>query len=41
MDFEYDAHCIDITKGDQLTAEFIAIHSKIPAIVDLTGGLSP
>ena len=39
MGLEYDAHKIDITKGDQFTPEFIAINpnSKIPAIVDPTG----
>ncbi|MBW4540792.1 MAG: glutathione S-transferase N-terminal domain-containing protein [Myxacorys chilensis ATA2-1-KO14] len=32
----YQVHVIDITKGDQLSAEFVAINpnSKIPAIVD-------
>ena len=35
----YRAHAIDIGKGDQFTAEFVAINpnSKIPAIVDSEG----
>src|SRR6266404_6356701 len=35
----YRTHKIDIAKGDQFTAEFIAINpnSKIPAIVDPEG----
>lgn len=35
----YRAHAIDIGKGDQFTAEFVAINpnSKIPAIVDSDG----
>ena len=39
MDIEYDAHKIDILKGDQFTPEFIKINpnSKIPAIVDPIG----
>jgi len=39
MKLAYDAHRIDIKKGDQFTEEFIAINpnSKIPAIVDPTG----
>eukprot|EP00897_Mesotaenium_endlicherianum_P009756 jgi/Mesen1/8809/ME000053S08213 len=39
MGLEYDAHRIDITKGEQLTPEFLAINpnGKIPAIVDLDG----
>lgn len=36
MNLPYDAHTINILKGDQFTDEFIAINpnSKIPAIVD-------
>ncbi|MDI9314025.1 MAG: glutathione binding-like protein [Hydrotalea sp.] len=39
MAIPYDAHLINISKGDQFTAEFIAINpnSKIPAIVDPDG----
>lgn len=39
MGFEYDAHTIDIMKGDQFTPEFIAVNpnSKIPAILDPNG----
>ena len=39
MGLEYDAHKIDIMKGDQFTDEYIKINpnSKIPAIVDPTG----
>lgn len=39
MEIPYDAHTIDIMKGDQFTPEFIKINpnSKIPAIVDPTG----
>ena len=39
MGLEYDAHKIDIMKGDQFTPEFIKINpnSKIPAIVDPDG----
>jgi GST-like protein len=37
----YDTHPIDIGKGDQFGAEFVAIspNSKIPAIVDSEGPL--
>lgn len=36
MGFDYDAHTINILKGDQFSPEFIAINpnSKIPALVD-------
>jgi GST-like protein len=36
MELPYNVHKIDITKGEQFTAEFMAINpnSKIPAIVD-------
>ena len=39
MGIPYDAHRIDIMKGDQFTDEYIQINhnSKIPAIVDPTG----
>lgn len=39
MGLPYEAHRIDIMKGDQFTAEFMAINpnSKIPAIVDPNG----
>jgi GST-like protein len=39
LDLPYSVHAIDIGKGDQFTAEFIAIspNSKIPAIVDQAG----
>jgi len=39
MGFEYDAHTINIMKGDQFTPEFIAVNpnSKIPAILDPHG----
>lgn len=39
MGLAYDAHKIDIMKGDQFKPEFIAINpnSKIPALVDPTG----
>jgi GST-like protein len=39
---EYDAHLIDIGKGDQFSSGFVRINpnSKIPAIVDTTGGES-
>ena len=39
MGLAYDAHTIDIMKGDQFTPEFIAINpnSKIPALVDPVG----
>lgn len=39
MGFEYDAHTIDIMRGDQFTPDFIAVNpnSKIPAIVDPNG----
>ena len=38
----YQAHPVDIGKGEQFTAEFVAIcpNSKIPAIVDRDGGVS-
>lgn len=39
MGFEYDAHTINIMKGDQFTPDFIAVNpnSKIPAILDPHG----
>lgn len=39
MEIPYDAHTINIMKGDQFKPEFIKINpnSKIPAIVDLDG----
>ncbi|BBN19417.1 glutathione S-transferase [Marchantia polymorpha subsp. ruderalis] len=39
MGLEYNAHTIDIMKGDQFTPEFIAVNpnSKIPAITDPNG----
>ncbi|MBF0195795.1 MAG: glutathione S-transferase N-terminal domain-containing protein [Magnetococcales bacterium] len=39
MAIEYDAHLINIMKGDQFKPEFLSINpnSKIPAIVDPTG----
>eukprot|EP00246_Nothoceros_aenigmaticus_P012488 TRINITY_DN390_c0_g1_i1.p1 TRINITY_DN390_c0_g1~~TRINITY_DN390_c0_g1_i1.p1 ORF type:complete len:219 (-),score=35.18 TRINITY_DN390_c0_g1_i1:261-917(-) len=39
MGLEYEAHTINIMKGDQFTPEFIAINpnSKIPAIIDPNG----
>ncbi|MEL6161096.1 MAG: glutathione binding-like protein [Cyanobacteria bacterium J06554_11] len=39
MELPYEAHKVDILKGDQFTAEFMSINpnSKIPAIVDLNG----
>lgn len=39
LGLEYDAHTINIMKGDQFTPEFIAVNpnSKIPAIVDPNG----
>lgn len=39
MEIPYDAHVVDITKGEQFSEEFIKINpnSKIPAIVDPTG----
>lgn len=39
MGLPYDAHLVNITKGDQFKPEFIAINpnSKIPAIVDPNG----
>ncbi|KAG6546191.1 hypothetical protein Mapa_012227 [Marchantia paleacea] len=39
MGVEYNAHTIDIRKGDQFTPEFIAVNpnSKIPAITDPNG----
>lgn len=39
MNIPYEAHLIDISKGDQFTDEFIKINpnSKIPAILDPTG----
>ena len=39
MGLDYDAHLVDITKGDQFKPEFVAINpnSKIPALVDLKG----
>ncbi|CAI5525968.1 unnamed protein product [Closterium sp. Naga37s-1] len=40
MQLPYDAHTVDITKGEQFNPEFIAINpnNKIPAIVDPKGG---
>ncbi|MEZ4703875.1 MAG: glutathione binding-like protein [Bdellovibrionota bacterium] len=39
MGLDYDAHLIDISKGDQFTESFVAINpnSKIPALVDPVG----
>ena len=39
MGLDYEAHTIDIRKGDQFTEEFLRVNpnSKIPAIVDTTG----
>lgn len=39
MELDYNAHRIDIMKGDQFTDEFVAINpnSKIPALVDPVG----
>lgn len=39
MQLEYEAHTINITKGDQFTEDFIKINpnSKIPALVDPKG----
>lgn len=39
LGLEYDAHTINIMKGDQFTPEFIALNpnSKIPAILDPNG----
>ena len=39
MGLAYEAHCIDITKGEQKTAEFLAMNpnGKIPVIVDPDG----
>jgi GST-like protein len=39
MEIPYDAHTVNIMKGDQFKPEFIKINpnSKIPAIVDLDG----
>jgi len=39
MEIPYDAHKVDIMKGDQFKPEFVKINpnSKIPAIVDLDG----
>lgn len=39
MDLPYDAHAINILKGDQTTAEFLEIapNNKIPAILDPDG----
>lgn len=39
MGLEYDAHKIDIMKGDQFSPEFVRINpnSKIPALVDPVG----
>lgn len=39
MELPYDAHLVNISKGEQFTEEFIKINpnSKIPAIVDPTG----
>lgn len=39
MQLAYDAHLIDIGKGEQFTPEFVAVNpnSKIPAIVDPDG----
>ena len=39
MGIPYDAHMVDIRKGDQFTSEFLAINpnNKIPAIVDPDG----
>lgn len=39
MKLDYDAHKIDIMKGDQFEPKFVAINpnSKIPALVDPTG----
>eukprot|EP00659_Diplonema_papillatum_P002591 gene2591-4013_t len=36
---EYDAHCVDISKGDQFTSGFVSVNpnSKIPALVDKDG----
>jgi GST-like protein len=42
VELPYNAHKIDITKGDQFTPEFVAINpnSKIPAIVDQDTGIT-
>lgn len=42
VELPYTVHKIDITKGDQFTAEFVAINpnSKIPAIVDQDAGIT-
>ena len=39
MGLDYEAHTIDIRKGEQFTEEFVKVNpnSKIPAIVDTTG----
>jgi GSH-dependent disulfide-bond oxidoreductase len=42
VNLPYAAHTIDITKGEQFTAAFIAINpnSKIPAVVDQEAGIT-
>lgn len=42
VEFPYNVHSIDITKGDQFTPEFVGINpnSKIPAIVDQDTGIT-
>ncbi len=42
VELPYNAHKIDITKGDQFKPEFVAINpnSKIPAIVDTDTGMT-
>ena len=42
VELPYNVHKIDITKGDQFTAEFVAINpnSKIPAIIDQDTGIA-
>ncbi len=39
MELEYDAHTVNIMKGEQFKPEFLAINpnGKIPAIVDPEG----
>lgn len=39
LGLEYDAHRVDISKGDQFKPEFIVVNpnSKIPAITDPNG----
>jgi len=39
LGLEYDAHKIDITKGEQFKDEFVSIspYAKVPAVIDPTG----